>query len=110
MPYVCGLDCNLVRNDSQSKIQCHIFLWVRKKLSTEKNHICGTIWTDAVVSENLIFLFIFFALSGTVYILFTESLNTVACTVDSLSRSPRDSLKYLSCVPQHIRFAELKKN
>ena len=61
MPYVCGLDCNWVRNDSQiiwSKIQRHVFSWVGKNLTTEKNHICGTFWTDEVVSEKLILFFL----------------------------------------------------
>ena len=37
-----------------------------KKLTTEKNHICGTFWTDAAVSENLklFFFFFFFFLGG----------------------------------------------
>ena len=35
----------------------------KKKLTNEKNHIRGTFWTDAAVSENLIFFF-FFGLSG----------------------------------------------
>ena len=29
----------------------------QKKLIAEKNHICGTFWTDAAVSENLIRFF-----------------------------------------------------
>ena len=37
MPCVCGLDCNLVRNDSQIS-ESRIFVG-RKKLTTEKNHI-----------------------------------------------------------------------
>ena len=42
----------------------------RKKLTTEKNHICGTFWTDAAVSENLIFFFFFlFALRATAFCL-----------------------------------------
>ena len=61
MPYVCGLDCNLVRNDSQisEKNPVSHFFVGRKKLTTEKNHICGTFWTDAVVPKDLI-LFSFF--------------------------------------------------
>ena len=29
-----------------------------KKLTTEKNHICGTFWTAAAVSENLLLFFL----------------------------------------------------
>ena len=61
MPYDCGLDCNLVTNDSQISEKnpvSRIFMgW--KKLTTEK-HICVTFWTDAVVPENLIHFFFFF--------------------------------------------------
>ena len=56
MPYVCGLDCNLVRNDSQISEKNPVsgtFMGL-KKLTTEKNHICWTFWADAVVLENLI--------------------------------------------------------
>ena len=60
MLYVCGLDCNLVRNDSQISKKnpvSHIFVgW--KKLTTEKIHICGTFWTDVGVPENLILFFL----------------------------------------------------
>ena len=56
MPHVCGLDCNLGRNDSQISQKnpvSRIYVgW--KKLTTEINHICGTFWTDAAVPENLI--------------------------------------------------------
>ena len=40
-----------------SKIQCHIFSWVRKKNLPLKKKICAgpeDFWTDAAVSENLI--------------------------------------------------------
>ena len=59
MPYICGLDCNLVRNDSQISKKnplSHIFVdW--KKLTPEKYHICETFWTDAAVPENVILFF-----------------------------------------------------
>ena len=61
MAYVCGVDCNLVRNDSQIRkknpVSC-IFM-SRKKITTEKNHICGTFWTDEVVPEKNLFFFFF---------------------------------------------------
>ena len=43
MQYVCGLDCNLVKNDfqiSEKNPESRIFEG-RKKLTTEKNQICG---------------------------------------------------------------------
>ena len=56
MPYVCDLDCNLARNDSQisekKPVSCS-FLG-RKNLPLKKNHICGTLQTDEAVPENLI--------------------------------------------------------
>ena len=70
MPYVCGLDCILVRNDSQISEKnpvSRIFAgW--KKLTTANNHICGTLWTDAAVPENLIHLvfWVFLALATAV--------------------------------------------
>ena len=33
----------------------------RNKITTEKNHICGTFWTDAVVPDKLILFLIFLA-------------------------------------------------
>ena len=57
MPYVCGLDCNLVRNDSQISQKnpvSHIFMGQKKLTTEKKQHICVTFWTDAAVPENLI--------------------------------------------------------
>ena len=34
----------------------------QKTLTTEKNHICVTVWTDVVGSENLILFFFFWPL------------------------------------------------
>ena len=39
----------------ENPVSC-IFL-SRKKLTTEKNHICGTFWTDGAVLENLTLFF-----------------------------------------------------
>ena len=56
MPYVCGPDCNLIRNGSQISKKnpvSRIFVG-RKKLTSEKYYICRTFWTDVAVPENLI--------------------------------------------------------
>ena len=69
---MCGLDCNLVRSDSQisnkNPVSC-IFVG-QKKLITEKNHICRK---DVLVPENLILFFFGLSTHNICFLLKKES-------------------------------------